>query len=416
MRIARLIPALAIMGTVGAVTAADDFDLQFHGFASQGYLVTRNNAWYSPESEDHGTLEFNEFAVNVVATPIDRLRVGVQIFAQDFGESGNNKPQIDWAYGSYSFPTIGGVLDLGFSAGRVKAGHGLYNEYRDLDMTRTSVFLPSTVYNNRFRDLYLAMNGVSLDARLGAGPLGSFEMEAYIGHVSIDKDEGPLYNIFTDLGVGAITRLSYEQVRGGNITWHPPIDGLRVRYSLRDAVGLRVQGTMVAGGTLQFPAGSTYHHKTPNVWDNIFSVEYQRDRWTVAAEYSYFYFKADVVVDVDTNGPAPGGLGVNFVRYNSYRVADSAYISASYRLPILDDKLEVQGAWLWMKEDMVRVAAAYTIGWTAAVRYDVTDNWLIKAEYGWYDGTAGNVRRNEQYDRTIEPVWGYLALKTTIDF
>lgn len=412
MRIATLIPTLTFLGAAGAATAADDLDLQFHGYASQGYLLSRNNALYSPESEDHGTFELNEFAVNVVANPVNRLRVGVQIFAQDLGDSGNNKPQIDWAYGNYSFPAIG-ALDLGFSAGRVKVGHGLYNDYRDLDMTRTSVFLPTTVYNPRFRDFYLAINGAMLDGSIGAGPMGSFDFAVYVGSQNIDDDEGAVHDIFADLGVSPISRLAIDAANGANVTWNTPIEGLRLKYSLQGLRGFHVSGTMAAGGTLPFAAGTAFVFNASNVWDNIASIEYQRDRLTLAGEYSYFYFKGTIDGTIDINGPAPGGLIP--VSNPTYQVMDSAYISASYRLPFFDDKLEVQGAWLWSKIDLVSNGQSNTVGWTAAVRYDVVDHWLIKAEYGWFDG-AGGVRRNEQYDRTVEPVWGYFALKTTFDF
>ena len=65
MRIATLIPTLAVLATIGAVTAADNLDLQVHGFASQGYLLTRNNALYSPESENHGTFDLNDHSTTL---------------------------------------------------------------------------------------------------------------------------------------------------------------------------------------------------------------------------------------------------------------------------------------------------------------------------------------------------------------
>ena len=207
-----LIPALAGAAFAQA-QAADNMDVQFHGFASQGYFLTRNNALFTPDSQDKGTFEFDEVGLNVVATPVERLRVGIQIFAQDFGDSFNNKPQIDWAYGDYSFPTYG-ALDFGVTAGRLKMNHGLYNDYRDLDMTRTSVFLPMTVYNPRLRDYMLSVNGLGAHGTVNAAAFGSFDVTTFIGAQSPDPHEGTIHDLFTDLGVDVNT-IHIEAVDGG---------------------------------------------------------------------------------------------------------------------------------------------------------------------------------------------------------
>ena len=148
--VSRLLPLSMLIGAGAQVLhAADDLGLQIHGFVSQGYLVTEGNN-YLGETEDGGTLNFNEFAVNVTATPINNLRIGVQIFARSVGDYGADTPEIDWAYADYHLTD-----DLGVTVGRFKIPHGLYNESRDLDMTRTEVFLPMSVYSTRLRDVYL---------------------------------------------------------------------------------------------------------------------------------------------------------------------------------------------------------------------------------------------------------------------
>jgi hypothetical protein len=235
----------------------------------------------------------------------------------------------------------------------------------------------------------------------------------YIGSQNIDKDEGAIHDIFGDIGVSPISRISIDQIRGLNVTWNPPIKGLRFKYSLMDIPGFLVEGNMVAGGPLPLEPGTAFSFNCPNVWDNVVSIEYQHDRLTLVGEYSYFYFKGVIDGQVDFNGPAPGGLGP--ISLPIYWIVNSAYVSASYQLPFFDDKLEIQGAWLWSEFDQVSSGKSKTYGWTASVRYDVADNWLIKAEYGWSNGVQA-VRANEQYDRTTERVWGYIAVKTTFDF
>jgi hypothetical protein len=401
-----LAPTLVLLAGSCAAWAADGMDVQFHGFASEGYLVTKGDALFTPRSKDSGTFDFNEFAVNAVATPVNRLRVGVQIFAQDLGDSFNDEPQIDWAYGDYSLPPLAEGLDLAITAGRFKMGHGLYNDYRDLDMTRTSVFLPMSVYNPRFRDFYLAVNGAGVHGSVNVGPVGSLEFMAYLGTQNLDPAKGPLHDIFHDIGIDA-TRMDLNAVDGANVTWNTPLDGLRLKYSLSDARGWQMVGTVVPGGPLPLAVGSNATFIANHVWDNIASIEYQRGNLTLAAEYEYFYFKG-FVEGTFSVFPVPISLP-------TYLVTRSTYLNAAYRVM---PKLELQGGWQWSSADSVNAPDAVvtrSYGFTAAARYDVVDHWLIKGEYGWMHG-GGLLRRAEQPDGVTHPTWGYVALKTTFDF
>lgn len=386
-----ILPTLALVVGSGAAHALDD--IQIHGLVSQGYLVTRDNALFTPDSEDHGTFEFNEIALNIVATPIDRLRVGVQIAAQDLGESFNDKPTIDWAYGNYSFGEVAKNLELAVSAGRFKMGHGLYNDFRDLDMTRSSVFLPMAVYNPRWRDIMLAVNGIGGTATIGAGPLGSFDLNVYVGDNNYSTEEGPLHDTFDDL-LGDPSGISVEMIRGGQLTWNTPVDGLRLKYSLLDAYNFTASGDSNVLPT-------TYDFEIPHYWDNIFSAEYLFGDFTFAGEYNYTFFHTATYF-----GGALGAEGTT----NTH----STYITGAYRF---HPQWEVLGGWQWSESETEGTQAAKD-KWYAlnlALRFDVTEHWLIKAEYQWTHG-EGPVVGYEQEDGTTEEIWSYFALKTTFDF
>lgn len=401
-----LIPSLALLAGSGIAQAADN--IQIHGLVSQGYLLTRDNALFTPDSEDKGTFEFNEIALNIVATPIDRLRVGVQFASQDLGESFNNKPTIDWAYGNYNFGEVATNVELAVTAGRFKMGHGLYNDYRDLDMTRSSVFLPMAVYNPRWRDIMLAVNGVGATGTFTAGPLGSFELNAYVGDNNYDEDEGPLSDTFSNL-LGDPSSISAEMIRGGQLTWNTPVDGLRIKYSILDAYKFEAEGTAATividpdggGPAPMIPVNIPYSFEIPHYWDNIFSIEYQFGDFTFAGEYNYTFFHQETSV----NGALVAEGATN---------TDSTYITAAYRI---HPKWEVLGGWQWSQSESTgdQPSKDKWYALNAAVRFDVTDHWLIKAEYQWTHG-SGPVSAAEQEDGTVEEIWSYFALKTTFDF
>ncbi len=393
-----LIPTLALVAGAGVAQAADS-NVQIHGLVSQGYLLTKNNGLFTAKSEDSGTFEFNEFAVNVVATPVDRLRVGVQLSAQDLGDSFNDKPTIDWAYGNYSFGEVSKGLDLAVSAGRFKMGHGLYNDYRDLDMTRSSVFLPMAVYNPRWRDIMLAVNGIGANASIAAGPFGSFDVNAYMGNNNYSATEGPLHDTFSDARM-VPSSISAEMIRGGQLTWNTPAEGLRLKYSLLDAYKFKALGSFAPVPFVAPGVPSAYNFYIPHYWDNIFSAEYQLDKLTLMAEYDYTYYQSEI--------------SGNITQANLTTAKNATYLSAAYRF---HPKWEAVGGWQWSQTTMHgdQPGNEKWYAWNAAIRYDIVDHWLVKAEYQWTHGTE-LLRTAEQKDGTLEQTWGIFALKTTFDF
>ena len=87
---------LAIAAVLAAAlpAAAQVEDLYVRGFVSQGWLNTRDVNYLVDDSRD-GTAEFHEAAVSILARPEEKLRVGLQFMARDFGEVGNNQVVID---------------------------------------------------------------------------------------------------------------------------------------------------------------------------------------------------------------------------------------------------------------------------------------------------------------------------------
>ena len=79
--------ALAL-SCAGTLCALDLNTVELHGFVSQGYLETNRNEFIDRSNE--GTFSFGEAALTVTANPIDRLRVGAQVFARNFGDSDQN--------------------------------------------------------------------------------------------------------------------------------------------------------------------------------------------------------------------------------------------------------------------------------------------------------------------------------------
>lgn len=416
-----LLPTMAVIAGIGAAQAADQ-DFQIHGFASQGYIRTHGELYedglYGRDTNS-GTFEFNEFALSVMTSPIERLRIGVQLSAYDLGKYGNDKVGVDWAFGEYQIKTGYEWLEASFVAGRFKTGHGFYNDYRDLDVTRTQVFLPRSTYSTSFRDFFLAANGAQLNAKFDTPAAGRFSISGFIGTQNFDEDEGPIFDVFASPFNGATSqpvpgstntltsfdKITLDRLSGGYLDWDSPVDGLRLKGSALYAHQWSATGTMSTTlpftGVPPFGTGGTIltavEIDVSHWFDLMTGFEYQWQDLTVASEVSSSYYTAIARV---------GALNLP----SSMRTLGT-YLSANYQMTFLPgalSRLSVYGAGMWDRAtDTYSDAKSYTRSAAIALRYDIVDHFLIKAEFE---------RVQETSTTAIHTYGNIFSLKTTFDF
>ena len=110
--------------------------VDFHGFASQGFLATSKYN-YLDEDSKNGSFEFMEAGLNVSVNPFPRTRITAQAFMFDIGNIGKYQPVLDYASAEYTFNDY-----IGIRGGRIRRPQGIYNEVIDVDLARTSILLP----------------------------------------------------------------------------------------------------------------------------------------------------------------------------------------------------------------------------------------------------------------------------------
>ena len=413
-----LVPALAVLAAI-PLAAMDSSDVQIHGFASQGYLRTTHNELYKQETTK-GTLSFNEFGVNFTATPIERVRVGAQLFSNSLGDYGRNEVKVDWAFGEYQLP-VTGDNNLAFSAGRIKTSHGLYNDYRDLDMTRTAVFLPESVYDASLRDFFLAVNGAGLSGTLAIGSFGSLDANIWIGTQEIDNERGPIADIQFRLPfIDKINDFNVDRLQGGGLTWNTPVNGLRFKGSILSVSHLVAEMSAkqyTFGPGVELLTGTRVTADLATYSNIIVGGEYQTSIFTFASEYSNTYLKAITDTQLTANLPSPpfpvgSTTQVPFQAINHSRL-HGGYLSGSLRFhPQLEAGVSING---FYESHGSGDPAADKRNWIAlSLRYDVTDHFLLKAEFERNKGYLG--ARPAQETQPHEEFWNLFALKTTFDF
>jgi hypothetical protein len=383
-------PAAAPATTAAWANAADDEggadSLQIHGWASQGAMLSTGNNYLA--NTKRGSFEFFEAGLNVTKELGSNLRAGVQIFAQDLGPIGNYSPILDWAYVDYQLRPW-----LGIRAGHFKMPLYLYSDQLDADMSRTSVLMPQSVYDQHFRDVLAAVSGVSIYGKVELGAAGSVDYDAYAGTLFI-QPRGSDYDV--------------ENLVGTRVVWNTPVPCLRAtghvlygnfheKYPLDSAT---VDAVEMSGAA-------------PADWDGSMTVDYNNwtmsggglecstDKLTITAEASAWRSSLEFNPAIQST-----------VAFRELR----AYAQAAYRIT---DRLSTS-----LYTSIYRDSTAdndpsdpgnHQYDTAVSVRYDATLNLLVKAEAHAIEGyglTESSLNRG--MERTSR--WGMFLLKTTLNF
>ena len=373
--------------------------VEIHGFISQGFLKSEGNNVIADSEE--GTFQFNEFGMNFSTDLTDRLRAGLQFVSRDLGDLGNNTVNIDWAYADYRWKDW-----LGLRGGIIKLPWGLYNETRDLDMLRTSIFLPSSVYAEEERDSYSAIQGIDIYGNFSIWFLGNISYQLQYGDKSMDLDGGLVRRIEMEAGAP----FEYFDVTNFALSWlewETPVNGLRLRQT-------SARYEYAFGGTTCFAYEDgelgilEFMEKGRQVFA-MFSVDYMRERLTLATEWFSVWENSD---DVDTDGDN-----------DEDAQQEGGYVGASYRF---GERLELGAYYSVYYEDgddregkdFEEVGLPKYLAWqkdaALTVRFDLNEHWTIKAEGHWINGAARLFLFNPL--DTIEEESFLLAVKTTFNF
>lgn len=366
--------------------AADPIRPEVHAFTSFGWLDTTDNNWLG--QSQGGTTEFWEAAANASIQPLPSITLSGQLFARDFQRYDNGRAQLDWLYGEWR-PRD----SFGLQVGRVKYPFGLYNEIRDVDAARATVFLPLSVYPLRARDLYNSTDGGKIFGLLRLEDAGSLEYETFGGHTNL-SESGGFATLLTESGFGKLSRIDLEATYGAMLHWHLPFEGF----------GARVTVVRFHRLVYEIETATTRISTVADQTTFVSSLIYDHGQLTTAAEAS--------LIKNSTNAEI-SSLSSN-VKISEFQRDDrigAAYLSATWHLP-KDIDITAGCERLWL--DYHRLGTPQTTRGVLAVRWGITDHWSVKAEYQRIVGSAGATRADNP-DGIVTP-WNLLALKTTFDF
>ena len=349
--------------------------IQTHGFASQGYMISDENNYLADTSE--GTFDLTDYAINFSADIFENLHVGLQIYGRNLGDVGEYEPQLDWGYADYRFADW-----MGVRAGRMKLAYGLYNETRDMDVLRTSVFLPQGVYNETWRDIITALDGAGIYGEIEIGSAGSLEYEAQYGQLNMGSGDGFMMYL-SGRSPFQVSDVENDEAYQTKLSWITPVEGLKLCGSY-GGFDITASGTTVPSpdwpSTIEF--GDELDYKADICLQTI-GAEYIWENLTLAAEYFHASMDGHYESDTDSSINASDVPMVGYYGSAAYRFTDWFELGFYYSefFPDADDKYGVDldgppSSINWQKD------------WCLTARFDFWENWTWKVEGHTINGTA----------------------------
>ena len=372
--------ALSALASIPA-QASEMGPVTIHGFLSQGFMQSSEYDFMADTGE--GTFRFNEFGVNFSASLDDKLQVGVQLVSRGLGDLENNTPRLDWAYADYRWQDY-----LGLKIGKLKVARGFFNETMDIDVARSQIIMPMSVYNLYLRDVMIAVMGSGVYGSIDVGEAGSLSYSAFVGNTPVSTGES--YTSYMKLiQEHEMTQPQEERyATGASLMWSSD-------YGLDLAASYLVWGDVLMKGYMLNADGSRKPMTFERLTDDVittYSAAYTWENLTLTAEYQAIDKKGDLISTMTT---ATGTVTTK--RYENvsdgwygqvaYRFTDlfegSVYYSASYN--DVDDR---DGQQALSNGSVAAAYQAWQKDWAVTGRFDVTDNWLLKLEAHFMDGAA----------------------------
>lgn len=360
-----LIGVLALLGRPARAIDFLDGDLQVHGFASLTLVNTSDNNFFG-HSDDRISKDFSEIGVNASWRLTPDVQLSAQLLSHTAGGTDDGSVRLD--YGLVDWTAVSSEQGRGgIRLGRVKTAYGLYNKTRDVPFTRPSIILPQSIYFDRTRNLTVSADGAeiylerydeagTLSASLALGQPQTNTEAATVALVGLnppghlDAKLAPDFQAIYE-GAGGKYRLAFTALH------------LDLRYKPGYADRL-------AAGRFKL---------TPL----IFSAQYNAENWSLTSEYA-------------SRRTSVKDFGRFF--YNGDATGESYYLQGTYRLAPKWEALVRYDAYYADKGDRdgSDFSAAtrlpgftrFAKDWTVGVRFDVTPQFMLRAEAHRVNGTG----------------------------
>jgi hypothetical protein len=283
----------------------------------------------------------------------------------------------------------------GIRLGRVKTAYGLYNTTRDVPFTRPSIILPQSIYFERTRNLTVSADGAELYFER-YGESGMLSASFAYGQPQTDTDAAKVALVGLNRPGSVDSKLAPDlqvMYEGAGSRYRLAFTALRLDLRYRPGYG----DVLMAGRFKLTPL--------------IFSAQYNAEAWSLTSEYAFRR------TSVDDFGP---------FFYNGKADGQSYYVQGTYRLAPQWEALVRYDAYYADKDDRdgKDFAAAtrlprftrFAKDWTVGLRYDVTPQFMLRAEVHRVDGTGFLAAQDNPQPQALRRDWDIFMLQASFRF
>lgn len=340
-------------------------ELQLHGYLTQGLVYTGDNNFLG-QSDKSVSTDFRELGINASLRPTSDVQFSVGLLSHKAGGTDNGKVRLDYGLMDWTVSSNENGRS-GIRLGRVKNAYGLYNKTRDVAFTRPSVILPQSIYFERTRNLTISGDGAEFyfDRNYEAGnlfvtfALGKPQMGSETVKVAL---VGLTPNGRFEPKVAQISQVMYEG-DGGRYRLGYTI----LKFDTRYKPGM---ADVLQAGQIKSMA-------------QIFSAQYNAENWSLTSEYS---LRPTSSQNFGSNAPDSTAHGQSYYVQGSYRLAPKWEALLRYDVMYADSEDRDGSAYAVATH---RPAfTRFAKDWTAGLRFDVTPEFMLRAEYHRVNGTA----------------------------
>ncbi len=369
-------------------------NIQIHGFLTQGFVYTTDNRFFG--ESDTGSFEFTEIGLNASARLMPNILLSAQLMVRNAGDMYDGTPALDFGLADWTIHSNENAR-AGLRLGRIKNVLGLYNETRDVASTRPSIFLPQSIYFDKVRNLELSSDGALFYGDLYRR-FGTLSVQFGMGKTQVDTNVEIAYlwrDFAGHLKAKDLTTMGRIQYESANSEWH-------FAFSAADS-------------KMHFNAAPTDPIGSGNVsfqlW--VLSGQYQTEYWSVSAEYMQEPVKRDGFGPTLDNQDATAD---GWYLQATYELAPKWQLVARYQESYADrDDRDGRKAFI-ASGGLTPAFNQYTKDWMVGLRWDVTDNFMLRSEFQYNHGTFALSSRENPDAANLRKHWNMFSLLASYRF
>jgi hypothetical protein len=370
-------------------------DLEVHGFATQGFVKTSANSFFG--DSENGSFEFTELGVNATLEPSAGVRLSGQLLSRRAGEMYSGSPSVDFALADFSIRNTQ-TDSLSVLIGRIKNPLGLFNETRDVAFTRPGIFLPQVVYFDKLRNVILSSDGVGVRME-HFGDRANVNLYLAAGQPQTDENIEYVYLGRGYSGGFEPTGLSYI----GRLLVETPDNRLRASLS-------------VASTSLDFDRKPTDSIGNGDVdvvyW--IASLQYATENWTFTSEYMREPIEWRGFAGSMFDGMSAKAEG--YYLQAAWRAREDIELMFRYEEGFAD-RADRSGRQMQRATGgLVPAHSRYSKIFTVGARWDLSSNFMLRAEYQRHNGTFVLSSRENPIPSDMDPDWDMFSISASYRF